>query len=192
MVKRKSKKLLNNSLKDVRSIIDILGEGLFNTVINLGKSVSDIVKNIGDTANKLGVEMEYTLKNVGENLGEITNKTIETLGKPLKKIPILGDTAGYLVQGTKKGVYHLVITISDVGGLLGKTAGNLVSNSSKILVVTLKSSEDLVSNIQSNSLKLLKNTTDRIRNTIKVNGKKSKRKARGRSRSRTKGSKKRK
>ena len=77
-------------------------------------------------------------------------------------------------MGTKKGVYHIVITISDITSIVGRTAGNLINESSKILVVTLKSSENVVTKLQNNSLKLLKNTTDRIKNTIKINGKNGK------------------
>ena len=178
--KKKNRTIFNN----ISNTTSKLTKGITTSVISLSTAVQNIVKLIGKSANNLSLDINIKLDSMIGSLGKFTNKSVKRLGKQIKKVPILGNGVATLVKGTERGVFYIVLTIKDASKIIGRTAGNLVNKSSKIIVVTLKSTNNIIDDLQDRSEKLLKNTASRLSKMTKKLSLKNKR-SRSRSRSRS-------
>ena len=113
-------------------------------------------------------------ESIAEGVGDVSMTVAEGLGKIVKEIPVVGRPSAFLVKGTGKGVYYVVLSLSDIVGYVGKTIGKTVKTTGKVIVFTLTSGTDISTETIMDANKVVKNVLDRVKNLYADNKKKTK------------------
>lgn len=140
---------LNEALNQVIDTSSNLINKSLSTITNglhgITKGTGDFINAIGETAQRLGTNFRIVSNDTAKGVGNIAKELANTLGSHVKPVPVLGQPSAYLVKASGRGIYYLVVTVSDVAGLVANTLGKTTKKASDVVVFTLTTSSDLVS-----------------------------------------------
>jgi hypothetical protein len=161
-------------IKGVQTTIDIaatttgdligdLSKGLLISVLGTSKGVEHILTGIGNEVNDLGEGIRIVTEHIAEGVGDVSRSVAEKLGNIIRIIPLVGNVSAYIVEDiVAKGIYYIVLSISDVIGVISKTVGTTVQKTSKVLVFTLASGRDVATTTVENANNTVKNILNNI------------------------------
>ena len=134
--------IIDTSSNLINKSISAITSGLHG----ISKGTGDFISVIGETAQDLGTNIRIVSNDTAKGVGNIAKELANTLGRQVKPVPILGQPSAYLVKAGGRGIYYLVVSVSDVAGLVVNTLGKTTKKASDVVVFTLTTSSDLVSN----------------------------------------------
>ena len=144
------------------------------SVSGIGKGIEELITAVGDLSNKLGRGIGVVAQHVTEDIGMSTNKIARTLGNVVKEVPIVGRPSAYIVKGTGKGIYYVVVSVGDAVNLVGKTTGSVLKKTSKVIVFTVASGTKITTDLIEDSSNLVESVLGRTKKVLSINSKKKK------------------
>jgi hypothetical protein len=169
----------SSSLTAAQSVTNVLvkplqvGGGIFNEVLGVLLQIiggfTQGVDTIGEEGERfidafINANVNVRLLQVFKSIGNTCKYVADEIGKIIAVIPLVGNTAAYIVRGTGDNVYHIVMATNR---LLTSTAGKLgrfASKSLDLCVFTITAVSDEVKLIGDDIINIVDNLTLRKNN----------------------------
>ena len=151
-----------------KNFIGDLSRGVLSSLTGVAKGVEGVISGVGDAVKSLGEGVQVVSHSFAEGIGNVTESVVGGLGTVIEKIPIVGKPTAYVVKGAGKGVYYVVLTVSDVVGTVGTTFGKTAKTTSKVLVFTIASGRDVATGVVDDANKVVKDVLGRVKKLSKL------------------------
>jgi hypothetical protein len=176
------KKTVHVTSDTTEKLVSDISLGVLETLKGVTGGVGNVIINISDIISKLGKNISIASKTVSYGVGNVSKEVANDLGNVIKRIPLIGGASAYIVKGSGKGVYFIVMTVADIIDKMTKIVGKTAKTSCNVIVFTLVQAEDLTEDVilksnkvVSNVLSGLKKMTNKSKKKL-TKAKKSKRK----------------
>jgi len=141
-----------------------------SAVGGVDRSISEISKAIG----KLGSSVHLVSKHATTGISKTTRNLTGNLGKIIKRVPIAGRPALYLIKGARKGVYHIMLTTANLVGFAARTVGRTSRKAGKVIIFTLTTTKNLGTEVLKDTNRVIKKILKRRRTRRKKTRRRSK------------------
>ena len=155
--------LSNETLVTTKGVIQNLSNALNSGVRVVSKGTKNIVTQVGDFANNLGLEISKVSNKITNTAGNLSKKISSKMGKVIAEIPIIGGPTAYLVESAKEGVYFVVVTIGDTVSAISRTGGKTLKKGAELVVITVGKSREAIKEVQTDTVELIEETLTRTK-----------------------------
>ena len=155
--------LSNETLVTTKGVIQNLSNALNSGVRVVSKGTKNIVTQVGDFANNLGLEISKVSNKITNTAGNLSKKISSKMGKVIAEIPIIGGPTAYLVESAKEGVYFVVVTIGDTVSAISRTGGKTLKKGAELVVITVGKSREAIKEVQTDTVELIEGTLTRTK-----------------------------
>lgn len=145
------------------------------SLLGIGKGIEELIIAVGDFSNKLGRSIGVVAQHVTEDIGMSTNRIARTLRNVVKKVPIVGRPSAYIVKGTGKGIYYVVVLVGYTFNLVSKTTGSVLKKISKVIVFRVTIETKITTDLIDYSTNLVESVLGRTKNVLSINSLNNKR-----------------
>lgn len=161
---RKIAKIPSRVLKTTGNIVKDLTFGLSNTIGGTTNGLEIIVNEVGNILKTTSKNIESVSTQVFPKIGNLTLQTSKGLGNIVKIVPLIGKLMAYIISGSGKGVYHVVISVGNLVGNTAKTVGKMSKETTDLIVFTMSTTSDLTEKL----IKQVGKTINKIVNNKKA------------------------
>ena len=172
------KKTVNITSNTAEKLVSDLSFGVLDVLKGVTGGVSNAILAIVNIIDNLGENVSIISKTAASGVGNVSKEVANGLGKVIKRIPLVGGASAYVVKGSGKGIYFVVMTVADVVDTMTKVIGKTAKTSGKVVVFTLGKGEELTEDIVVKSNKLVSNVLSNVKNIANKKTKKIKMKKR--------------
>ena len=149
-------KTAKNIPRITEQIISDLSRGIYTSISSTFKATEASILEISKAISKLGKTVHVVSKHLGKGVNLTAKNISENLGKIIRRVPIAGRPAICLIKGAQRGIYYVVISITNLVGFTAKTIGRASHKTGKVIIFTLSSSRSLGRNVILKSNKVIK------------------------------------
>ena len=139
-----------------KGIITNISRAIYSSVSSATKGVENSIAEISRAITKLGKSVHLVSKHATTGVSKTTRNITGNLGRIIKRVPIAGRPAVYLIKGAQKGVYHIMLTTANLVGFGARTVGRTSRKAGKIIIFTLTTTKNLGKNILKDTNRVIK------------------------------------
>lgn len=141
---------------------------LLKVITNLTSGAEALLTKIGSTVSGLGQDVKVVAHHTASGAGNLAETVAEGLGDVIERIPLAGKPSAFLVRKAGTGVHYLVLTLSDLVGTVGKTAGKGVKSGANVVVFTLGQGRELSATVLNESNRMVKSVLTKVNKLANV------------------------
>ena len=171
------KKSLSLTSTTAEKLVSGLSMGVLDVLKGVTGGVSNAILTIANIIDNLGENVSIISRTVASGVGNVSKEVANGLGKVVKRVPLVGGASAYIVKGTGKGIYFIVMTVADVVDTMTNVIGKTAKTSGKVLVFTLGKTEELSENIVVESNNIVSNVLNKVKNSSKTKYSKTKKRS---------------
>ena len=146
-----------------KGIITNISRAIYSSVSSVTTGVENSISEISSAISKLGKSVHLVSKHIGTGATKTTKNLTKNLGKIIRRVPIAGRPALYLIKGVERGVYHVVLSTTDLVGFATRSVGRTSRKAGKIIVFTLTTTKKLGTRILKDTNRVIKKILKRTR-----------------------------
>jgi len=171
--KKGGQKIIRNTLSATGDLVNDLSKAILSTLSGIGLGLETVVESIGDVGQKFGKDVSVVSRHISKGLGGTTKTIADSLGKVVKKVPIIGKPTSYIVKGAGKGVYYVVMSIDEIIGKISTMAGKTVKTASNVIIFTLASGKKVSRHVIKASSNTIKSVLAKTRKIVNPKARKA-------------------
>jgi hypothetical protein len=141
---------------------------LLKVITNLTSGAEVLLSKIGSVVSGLGQDVKVVAHHTASGAGNLAETVAEGLGDVVESIPLAGKPSAFLVRKAGTGVHYLVLTLSDLVGTVGKTAGKGVKSGAKVVVFTLGQGRELSATVLNESNRMVQSVLTKVNKLANV------------------------
>jgi hypothetical protein len=164
------KKSVNIVTSTTGNVVSDVLLSVLKVITKLSTGAEQMLSTLGNIVQGLGNDVKIVTHHTASGVGNIALTIAEGLGDIVERVPLAGKPTAFVVKKTGSGVYYIVLTVSDLVGTAGKTAGKGVKAGTKVLVFTLGQGSELSANVLTESNRIVQSVLDKVN---KLSGTKS-------------------
>jgi hypothetical protein len=146
---------------------------LLKVVTNLTSSAEGLLTKVGTTVSGLGQDVKVIAHHTASGAGNLAETIADGLGNIVERIPLAGKPSAFIVRKAGTGVHYLVLTLSDLVGTVGKTAGKGVKSGTKVVVFTLGQGKEISATVLNESNRMVQSVLTKVNKLASVKTKKN-------------------
>ena len=158
-----------------KGIITNISRAIYTSVSSATEGVEYSISEISRAIGKLGKSVHLVSKHAATGVSRTTGNLTGNLGKIIKRVPIAGRPALYLIKGAQKGVYHIMLTTTNLVGFATRTVRRTSRKAGKVIIFTLTTSKKLGKNILKDTNRVIKQILKPLHRRRRTRRKKSRR-----------------
>jgi len=139
-------------------------------ITKLSDGAEQMISTLGNIVKGLGNDVRVVAHHTASGVGNLALTVAEGLGDIVERVPLAGKPSAFIVKKAGTGVHYVVLTVSDLVGTVGKTAGKGVKAGTKVIVFTLGQGAELSGTVLAESNRMVQSVLDKVN---KLSGAKS-------------------
>ena len=156
---------------------------VLKVITKLSAGAEQMLSTLGNIVQGLGNDVKVVAHHTASGVGNLAVTVAEGLGDIVERVPLAGKPSAFVVKKAGTGVHYVVLTVSDLVGTVGKTAGKGVKAGTKVIVFTLGQGTELSGTVLTESNRMVQSVLDKVN---KLSGAKSMKQKKMRSHNKTK------
>jgi hypothetical protein len=155
-------------------LVSDLSFGILDVLKGVTGGSSNAIVTIANIIDKLGKNISIISKNTASGVGNVSLEVANGLGRVVNKVPLVGGASAYIVKGSGKGVYFVVMVVADVVDKMSTIVGKTAKTTGKVIVFTLGKTEELSEDVVVSTNKLVSTVLGGIKKVVNTKTKKNK------------------
>lgn len=147
---------------------------VLKVVTNLTSGAETVLSTIGNTVQGLGQDVKVVAHHTASGVGNLALSIAKGLGDIVEQVPVAGKPSAFIVKKAGTGVHYIVLTLSDLVGTIGKTAGKGVKAGTKVAVFTIGQGGELSETVLTESNRMVQSVLSKVNKLSNIKTKKQK------------------
>jgi hypothetical protein len=164
------KKSVNIVTSTTGNVISDVLLSVLKVITKLSTGAEQMLSTLGNVVQGLGNDVKIVTHHTASGVGNVALTVAEGLGDIVERVPLAGKPSAFIVKKAGTGIHYIVLTVSDLIGSVGKTAGKGVKSGAKVIVFTLGQGSELSANVLTESNRIVQSVLDKVN---KLSGTKS-------------------
>jgi hypothetical protein len=143
---------------------------ILKVITTLSAGAEQMLSTLSNIVQGLGNDVKVVAHHTASGVGNLAMTIAEGLGDIVERVPIAGKPSAFIVKKAGTGIHYVVLTVSDLVGTVGKTAGKGVKAGTKVIVFTLGQGAELSGTVLAESNRMVQSVLDKVN---KLSGAKS-------------------
>ena len=160
-------KMVGSSAGNVVDCGNIIASDFVGALTDVTTGLIDGASAVVDATGKITERVLNNLfdvhaTHVFHGAGKLAKQIAESLGGVVRRVPVLGNIAGYIVESVGGGVYHLVLKVGKFITGAGVRTGKIVRKTTDLVVYTLSAGRNQITDTQESIDDILKRIADSV------------------------------